>query len=51
MAGGFVGQTLGMGHRFFFGNTELYLELWTVISDIPGFDDQLFRYFSGTLLA
>ena len=25
--------------RFFFGNTELSLELWTVISGISGFDD------------
>jgi len=24
---------------FFFGNTELSLELWTVISGILGFDD------------
>jgi hypothetical protein len=24
---------------FFFGNVELSLELWTVISVIPGFDD------------
>ena len=24
---------------FFFGNVELSLELWTVISDISGFDD------------
>ena len=24
---------------FFFGNTALSLELWTVISGIPGFDD------------
>ena len=24
---------------FFFGNTELSLELWTVISGISGFDD------------
>ena len=24
---------------FFFGNTELSLELWTVISRISGFDD------------
>ena len=24
---------------FFFGNVELSLELWTVISGIPGFDD------------
>jgi len=25
---------------FFFGNVELSLELWTVISGISGFDDQ-----------
>jgi hypothetical protein len=24
---------------FFFGNTELSMELWTVISGISGFDD------------
>jgi len=24
---------------FFFGNTELSLELWAVIAGIPGFDD------------
>ena len=24
---------------FFFGNTELSLELWTVIAGGPGFDD------------
>ena len=24
---------------FFFGNTELSLELWTVISEISGLDD------------
>ena len=24
---------------FFFGNTELILELWTVIAGISGFDD------------
>jgi len=24
---------------FFFGNTELSLELWNIISDISGFDD------------
>ncbi len=26
---------------FFFGNTELSLELWTVIAGISGFDDQV----------
>jgi hypothetical protein len=25
---------------FFFGNTELSLELWTVIAGVSGFDDQ-----------
>jgi len=25
--------------RFFFGNTELRLELWTVIAGVSGFDD------------
>ena len=24
---------------FFFGNTELSMELWTIISGISGFDD------------
>ena len=24
---------------FFFGNTELSLELWNVIAGVPGFDD------------
>jgi len=28
-----------MGCQLFFGNTELSLELWTVISGISGFDD------------
>jgi len=27
------------GPQCFFGNTELSLELWTVISGISGFDD------------
>ena len=26
---------------FFFGNTELSLELWDIISGISGFDDQV----------
>jgi len=29
----------GWAVGFFFGNTELSLELWTVISGISGFDD------------
>jgi hypothetical protein len=28
-----------MGVGFFFGNTELSLELWNVIAGISGFDD------------
>ncbi|MEC9271683.1 MAG: hypothetical protein VYB63_02040 [Chloroflexota bacterium] len=35
-----AGQNFGMGAvGFFVGNTELNLELWTVISGISGFDD------------
>ena len=30
---------LGWAVGFFFGNTELSLELWTVIAGISGFDD------------
>ena len=30
---------LPMGPGFFFGNTELSLELWNIISGISGFDD------------
>ena len=32
-------KPLGWGVGFFFGNTELSLELWTVISRISGFED------------
>jgi len=32
-------KPLGWGVGFFFGNTELSLELWTVIHGISGFDD------------
>ena len=32
-------KSLGWGVVFFFGNNELSLELWTVISGISGFDD------------
>ena len=30
---------LGSAAGFFFGNTELSLELWNIISGISGFDD------------
>ena len=32
-------KPLGWGDGFCFGNTELSLELWTVIAGILGFDD------------
>jgi len=32
-------KPLGWAVGFFFGNTELSMELWTVISGISGFDD------------
>ncbi len=32
-------KLLGWATGFFFGNTELSLELWTVIAGISGFDD------------
>ena len=32
-------KTLEWAVGFFFGNTELNLELWTVIAGISGFDD------------
>ena len=32
-------KSLGWAVGFLFGNTELSLELWTVISGIAGFDD------------
>ncbi len=40
---GVLAESLGKSYPrpigFFFGNTELSLELWTVISGISGFDD------------
>ena len=32
-------KPLGWAVGFFFGNTELSLELWNIISGISGFDD------------
>ena len=32
-------KPLEWGVGFFFGNTELSLELWNIISGISGFDD------------
>ena len=32
-------KPLGWGVGFFFGNVELSLELWNIISGISGFDD------------
>jgi hypothetical protein len=34
-----LNKPLDWAIEFFFGNTELSLELWTVISGISGFDD------------
>ena len=34
-----LGKPLEWAVGFFFGNTELSLELWTIISGISGFDD------------
>ena len=34
-----LGELLRWAVGFFFGNTELSLELWTVIAGISGFDD------------
>ena len=34
-----MGKSFNWGVGFFFGNTELALDLWTVISGISGFDD------------
>ena len=34
-----MGKSLNWSVGFFFGNTELALDLWTVISGISGFDD------------
>jgi len=36
---GSVGKSYTWALRFFFGNTELSLELWTIIAGISGFDD------------
>jgi len=32
-------KVLALAVGFFFGNTELSLELWNIISGISGFDD------------
>ena len=34
-----LGKPLEWAAGFFFGNTELSLELWTVILGVGGFDD------------
>ena len=34
-----LGKPLEWAAGFFFGNTELSLELWTVILGVVGFDD------------
>jgi hypothetical protein len=34
-----LNKPLGWAVGFFFGNTELSLELWNIISGISGFDD------------
>jgi len=34
-----LGKPLEWAVGFFFGDTELSLELWTVIAGISGFDD------------
>jgi len=34
-----LGKPLGWAVGFFFGNTELSLELWTMVAGISGFDD------------
>ena len=44
-------KPLEMAIRLFFGNDEITLGLWTVIAEIPGFDDEFFKYFSGAFLA
>ncbi|CUV02539.1 hypothetical protein MGWOODY_Clf2509 [hydrothermal vent metagenome] len=36
---GGVGKSYPWAAGFFFGNTELSLELWTTIAGISGFDD------------
>ncbi len=35
----FLDKPLEWAVGFFFGNTELSLELWTVVAGISGFDD------------
>ena len=40
-AGRVAGQTLAVAVGFFFGNTELSLELWNVIAEISGVDASL----------
>jgi len=35
-----LNKPLEWATSFFFGNTELSLELWTVVAGISGFDDQ-----------
>ena len=41
--GGVLAESLGKSYLwaigFFFGNTELSMELWAVIAEISGFDD------------
>ena len=41
--GGVLAESLGKSYLwavgFFFGNTELSLQLWTIIAGISGFDD------------
>jgi len=34
-----AGQAIPVAVGFFFGNTELSMELWTIMSGISGFDD------------
>jgi len=36
---GSVGKSYPWAVEFFFGNTELSLELWNVIARVSGFDD------------
>jgi len=36
---GSVGKSYTWAVEFFFGNTELSLELWNVIAGVSGFDD------------
>ena len=39
MLKGSVGKSYPWAVGFFFGNTELSLELWNVIAGVSGFDD------------